>query len=78
MNVEPVAWVAERKTMLSMVFFLLALEAYRQYARELRPGPLRWVVVLFATGVDVETASDHFAVSYCSVGLLATATYVSR
>ena len=26
MNVEPVAWVAERKTMLSMVFFLLALE----------------------------------------------------
>lgn len=51
MNVEPVAWVAERKTMLSMVFFLLALEAYRQYARELRPGPLRWVVVLFVLGL---------------------------
>ena len=36
MNVEPVVWVAERKTMLSMVFFLLALEAYRRYAREPR------------------------------------------
>ena len=51
MNVEPVVWVAERKTMLSMVFFLLALEAYRRYARELRPGPFRWVVVLFALGL---------------------------
>jgi len=31
-NVESVAWVAERKTMLSMLFFLLALAAYRWYA----------------------------------------------
>jgi protein O-mannosyl-transferase len=51
MNVEPVAWVAERKTMLSVAFSLLALEAYRRYARELRPGTLRWVVVLFALGL---------------------------
>src|SRR5271169_3288790 len=51
MNVEAVAWIAERKTMLSMVFFLLALEAYRQYARELRPGPFRWVTVLFILGL---------------------------
>jgi len=32
-NVEAVAWVAERKTVLSMVFFLLTLIAYRWYAR---------------------------------------------
>ncbi|HTV66389.1 MAG TPA: tetratricopeptide repeat protein [Bryocella sp.] len=31
-NVETVAWVAERKNLLSMTFFLLALAAYRWYA----------------------------------------------
>jgi len=50
-NVEPVAWVAERKTVLSMVFFLLALIAYRWYARH--PGVGRYLVVamLFALGL---------------------------
>ena len=32
-NVETVAWVAERKNLLSMTFFLLALGAYRGYAQ---------------------------------------------
>ena len=32
-NVESVAWVSERKNLLSMLFFLLALGAYRGYAR---------------------------------------------
>ena len=35
-NVETVAWVAERKNLLSMLFFLLALGAYRWYARRPR------------------------------------------
>jgi len=35
-NVESVAWAAERKSVLSMMFFLLALYAYVWYAR--RPG----------------------------------------
>jgi protein O-mannosyl-transferase len=50
-NVEPVAWVAERKTVLSMLFFLLALIAYRWYAR--RPAIHRYCVVaaLFAMGL---------------------------
>ena len=49
-NVEPVAWVAERKTVLSMVFFLLTLMAYRWYASH--PAVHRYLVVaiLFAWG----------------------------
>jgi protein O-mannosyl-transferase len=50
-NVEAVAWVAERKTMLSTLFFLLALGAYRWYAR--RPSNPRYLAVagLFVLGL---------------------------
>jgi hypothetical protein len=45
MNVEPVVWLAERKTLLSTLFFLLALDAYRRYVQ--RPGEVRyWIVML--------------------------------
>jgi len=37
-NVESVAWAAERKNVLSMLFFLLALYAYGWYARGRDPG----------------------------------------
>lgn len=42
-NVESVAWAAERKNVLSMLFFLLAFYAYIWYARD--RGPLRYAVV---------------------------------
>ena len=50
-NVESVAWMSERKTLLSTLFFLLALGAYRWYAR--RPGVWRYMVMagLFALGL---------------------------
>ncbi len=51
MNVESVAWVAERKTMLSTFFFLLALMAYRWYARQPRVGRYAVVGLLFAMGL---------------------------
>jgi len=45
-NVESVAWVAERKTVLSMLFFLLAIAAYGWHAR--KPNIGRYVCVLVA------------------------------
>jgi len=60
-NVESVAWISERKNLLSTFFFLLALEAYRRYAQTPRPAnkaagdprTLRYllVLVLFALGL---------------------------
>jgi tetratricopeptide (TPR) repeat protein len=50
-NVESVAWVAERKNVLSMMFFLLALLAYGWYAQ--RPSVRRYscVALLFILGL---------------------------
>src|SRR3984893_5317135 len=45
MNVESVAWASERKSVLSMLFFLLALYAYVWYTR--RPGLRRYALVAF-------------------------------
>ena len=50
-NAESVAWVAERKNVLSMLFFLLAIAAYVKYAR--KPDWKRYLLVaaLFAAGL---------------------------
>jgi tetratricopeptide (TPR) repeat protein len=47
-NVESVAWAAERKTVLSALFFLLALYAYERYARHPERRGYAWVVGLYA------------------------------
>jgi hypothetical protein len=46
LHVESVAWVAERKDVLSAFFWLLTLRAYLGYVR--RPGPARYLLVLLA------------------------------
>jgi protein O-mannosyl-transferase len=50
-NVESVAWVAERKNVLSTLFFISAIGAYAWYAQ--RPGWRRYLLVaaLFAAGL---------------------------
>src|ERR1051326_702270 len=51
LHVESVAWVSERKDVLSAFFFMVTLWAYVEYAR--RPGVIRYVFVLlsFALGL---------------------------
>ena len=53
LRVESVAWISERKDVLSGVFFMLILWAYARYARSNRPSPGRYIVivVLFALGL---------------------------
>ncbi len=50
-NVESVAWASERKNVLSMLFFLLALAAYDRYARQSETKRYLLVVGLFALGL---------------------------
>ncbi len=48
LNVESVAWVAERKTVLCTFFFLLGLAAYGWYAKRPRASRYTLVALLFA------------------------------
>src|SRR5712691_4160665 len=51
MRVESVAWIAERKDVLSGVFFMLTLGAYVRYARQPTLGRYITMSILFAAGL---------------------------
>jgi len=51
LNVESVAWIAERKSLLSTFFLLLALVAWDRYVREEKGWRYLLVVLLFACGL---------------------------
>ena len=51
LNVESVAWIAERKTPLSVLFLLLALWAYGWYVRKPSVGRYACVAVFFSLGL---------------------------
>ena len=63
LHVESVAWVAERKDLLSTLFLLLALGAYAGYAA--RPGPGRYLLVTL-----------WFSLGLCSKPMLVTLPFV--
>jgi tetratricopeptide (TPR) repeat protein len=50
-HVESVAWVAERKDVLSAFFWMLTLWAYAAYVRRPRGSAYVWVVASFALGL---------------------------
>ena len=54
LNVESVAWISERKSLLSMLFFLLAIAAYRWYARKPAAGRYLLVAGCFALGLTAK------------------------
>ena len=51
LRVESVAWVSERKDLLSALFFLLALCVYARYVRTRKPRDYAMLVVCFVLGV---------------------------
>ncbi len=51
LRAESVAWVAERKDVLSGLFFMLTLWAYVRYARQPSRGKFAIVVLLYALGL---------------------------
>jgi protein O-mannosyl-transferase len=55
-NVESVAWISERKDVLSMFFFLLALAAYGWYAH--KPGVGRYLAVTAAYALALMTKAQ--------------------
>jgi tetratricopeptide (TPR) repeat protein len=51
LHVESVAWIAERKDVLSAFFWLLTLWAYARYAAQLGVGHYLFVIACFALGL---------------------------
>lgn len=51
LRAESVAWVAERKDVLSALFFMLSLGAYLRYARQATLKRYLWVILFFALGL---------------------------
>ena len=71
-HVESVAWVAERRDVLSGLFFVLTLAAYLGYVRHGRTlGRYLLVVALLALGADGQADAGHAAAAAVAVGFLA-------
>ena len=72
LNVDSVAWVSERKNVLSAFFWMLTMLTYAHYSE--RPGFLRYLVTLLAFTLGL-MAKPTIAVCTSSTGLLAPWTY---
>lgn len=54
LNVEAVAWISERKSVLCVFFFLVAIGAYGWYAKKPGVGRYLWVVLFFGLGITAK------------------------
>ena len=54
LNVDSVAWVAERKNLLSTFFWTLSLLSYNRYAENPKPDRYMLTLILFALGLMVK------------------------
>ena len=69
LHVESVAWIAERKDVLSAVFFMLTLAAYARYTRAPSPSSILAGSVAFRLWTDVETHARNATGRLVAVGL---------
>lgn len=51
LRAESVAWISERKDVLSVLFFAITLDAYVRYVRRPTAWRYRWVAISFALGL---------------------------
>ncbi|MGB8477010.1 MAG: hypothetical protein WCE61_23270, partial [Candidatus Acidiferrum sp.] len=54
LNVEAVAWISERKSVLCVLFFLLGIIAYGWYVKKRSVGRYLWVVLAFGLGITAK------------------------
>jgi tetratricopeptide (TPR) repeat protein len=63
LNVESVAWVAERKAVLCLAFFFLALLCYVWYSR--KPGVLRYLCLMFLFAMALMSKIMVITLPFC-------------
>ena len=51
LHVEPVAWISERREMLSGLFWFLSIGAWLRYVERPRPAAYAWLLAAFACGL---------------------------
>ena len=77
LHVESVAWIAERKDVLSTLFWLLTIWAYAHWVRRREAQrPRAWVfyglaLAFFCPGPDEQADAGHGSVRLAAAGLLA-------
>ena len=77
LNVESVAWIAERKTMLSTLLLSARAGSLSVVRQQTRHG-IDYASPAFRARPDEQAADHHAAAGPAAVGLLATAAYVRR